>query len=152
MTFEHSIQIGAAAASLFGLTQDYRRRLEWDPFLRAADLLGGAQEAGLGVRARCVAWYGSAMETEYVSFDPPSTTAVKMTRGPRLIRQFAGTWHFHEESPGQTRVSFRYHLRARPAWLTAVVAWFFARDTRKRLQALKAFVERPVANVGRSGG
>jgi hypothetical protein len=48
-------------------------------------------------------------------------------------------------SPGLTRVSFRYHLRARPRWLswllTPALAWAFARDTRKRLVALKAAVE-----------
>jgi hypothetical protein len=86
------------------------------------------------------------METEYVSFNPPRTCAVKMTRGPRLIDAFAGSWRFEEVSPGRTRVHFRYHLRARPWWLswllTPFLGWVFARDTRKRLVALKAAVER----------
>ena len=77
MTFEHAVLIRAPAAALFALTQDYTRRLEWDPFLRSAELLGGAAEAGVGVRANCIARSGLAMETEYVSFNPPTTTAVK---------------------------------------------------------------------------
>jgi len=85
------------------------------------------------------------METEYVSFNPPHTCAVQMTRGPQLIDRFAGTWRFDEVSPGQTRVRFRYHLRARPRWLswtlTPLLACIFARDTRKRLAALKVAVE-----------
>jgi ribosome-associated toxin RatA of RatAB toxin-antitoxin module len=145
MTFEQSIEIAAAPAELFTLTQDYRRRLEWDPFLRSAELVGGATAPGVGVRAWCVARSGLGMETEYVSFQPPRVTAVKMTRGPWLIRRFAGSWRFEEIAPGRTRVGFRYHLEARPRWLawlvTPIMGWVFAHDKRKRLAALKTAVE-----------
>jgi ribosome-associated toxin RatA of RatAB toxin-antitoxin module len=145
MTFEHSILIHATAAELFALTQDYSRRLEWDCFLKAAYLLDGARRAGLGVRANCVARSGLAMETEYVSFNPPSVTAVKMTRGPWFIESFAGSWRFIEEAQGRTRVYFKYSVRAWPRWLdpllSPVLALMFARDTRKRLAALKSAVE-----------
>jgi ribosome-associated toxin RatA of RatAB toxin-antitoxin module len=145
MTFDQSITIGASPGELFALTQDYARRLEWDPFLKSAELRHGAPAAGVGVRAYCVAQSGLGMETEYVSFNPPRACAVKMTRGPRLLACFAGSWRFEELSPGRTRVGFRYHLRARPRWLswllTPVLAWIFAGNTRKRLVALKAAVE-----------
>ncbi len=145
MNFEQSVVIAAAPGDLFALTQDYVRRLEWDPFLKSAELLDGAPTAGVGVRAYCVAHNGLGMETEYVSFNPPRACAVRMTRGPRIIGSFAGSWRFEEVSPGVTRVGFRYNLRARPRWLawllTPVVGWVFARDTHKRLAALKAAVE-----------
>jgi len=144
-TFERSIEIAATPEDLFALTQDYGRRLEWDPFLRSAELLDGAAAAGLGVRALCVSRDGRAMETEYISFDPPRTCAVKMTRGPRWIGRFAGSWRFVPAAPGRTRVVFRYHLRARPAWLawalTPVLSLRFFRDTRRRLAALRDAVE-----------
>lgn len=153
MTFEQSIVIAAAPAELFALSQDYGRRLEWDPFLKSVELLGGARESGVGVRAWCVARSGLGMETEYVSFNPPRACAVKMTRGPRLIDRFAGSWRFEEVAPGRTRVGFRYHLRTRPRWLawllTPVMGWVFARDTRKRLAALKAAVEQQGLLAGR---
>ena len=156
MTFEHAIDIAASPAELFDLTQDYGRRLEWDPFLRSAELLGGATSAGVGVRAWCVAKSGLGTETEYVSFHPPRVTAVKMTRGPRLIGSFAGSWRFDEVAPGVTRVSFRYHLQVRPRWLawllTPVLGWVFARDTRRRLAALKDAVERRGLLAGAGGG
>ena len=146
MTFDHSVLILASPTELFALTQDYARRLQWDPFLKSAELLDGATTAAVGVRAYCVAHNGMGMETEYVSFNPPRTCAVKMTRGPRLIESFAGSWRFEEVAPSQTRVGFCYHLRASPvclSWLlTPIVAWVFARDMRKRLAALKEFVER----------
>ena len=66
MTLEHSVEIAAPAADLFALTQDYGRRLEWDPFLRSAELLGGVTGPGVGVRAYCVAHSRLGMETEFV--------------------------------------------------------------------------------------
>ena len=155
MTFDQSIVIAASAGELFALTQDYSRRLEWDPFLKSAELVGGASAAGVGVRAYCVAHSGLGMETEYVSFNPPRACAVKMTRGPRLLSSFAGSWRFEEVAPDRTRVGFRYHLRARPWWLswllTPIMGWVFARDTRKRLVALKVAVEQR-GLLARSGG
>lgn len=156
MTFGESIEIEADPASLFRLSQDYGRRLEWDPFLRSASLVGEAREAGLGVRALCVSRGGWAMVTEYVSFNPPRATAVTMTRGPRFLRSFAGSWRFEEVAPGRTRVGFRYSLRARPWWLswllTRILARAFARDTRDRLRALKEAVESRGLLAGAPGG
>lgn len=80
MKLEEAVLIHADPISLFRLTQDYERRLEWDPFLQSANLIGDAKEAGVGVKALCVSKGGWAMETEYVSFNPPHATAVKMTR------------------------------------------------------------------------
>ncbi len=139
MTFEQAVEIAAPAADLFALTQDYGRRLEWDPFLRSATLVVGAAAPGVCVRAYCVARTGLGMETEYVSFHPPRVAAVRMTRGPRVVRSFAGAWRFTEVGSGLTRVSFRYAMHGRPQLLTPVLAWAFARDTRRRLAALKAF-------------
>jgi ribosome-associated toxin RatA of RatAB toxin-antitoxin module len=145
MTFEEAIVINADASALFRLSQDYSRRLQWDPFLRSASLLGNAREAGVGVRALCTSQNGLAMETEYVTFNPPRATAVTMTRGPWLLASFAGSWRFDEIELGRTRVSFRYNLQARPKWLswflTPVFAWAFARETRNRLRALQGFVD-----------
>ena len=146
VTFDDSIVIAAEPAALFRLSQDYNRRLEWDPFLKSATLLNTAKEAGVRVRALCVDRNGTAMETEYVSFNPPRATAIKMTRGPWFLSGFAGSWRFEEIEPGRTRVGFRYSLEARPralAWLlNPILARSFARDTRARLRALKEAVER----------
>jgi ribosome-associated toxin RatA of RatAB toxin-antitoxin module len=145
MTFEQSIVIAATPDELFALTQDYTRRLDWDPFLKSAELVGGAHAPAVGVRAYCVAHSGLGMETEYISFNPPRTTAVKMTRGPWLIGAFAGSWRFEEIATGKTRVRFCYNLHARPRWLswllTPILAAVFGRDTRQRLAALKVAVE-----------
>jgi ribosome-associated toxin RatA of RatAB toxin-antitoxin module len=145
MKFDDSILIHAEATALFHLSQNYNRRLQWDPFLRSAGLLDGAVEPGVGVRALCVDRNGTGMETEYVSYNPPRAVAIKMTRGPWFLENFAGSWRFEEVEPGQTRVEFRYSLSARPRWmswlLNPILRRVFARDTRRRLVALKEAVE-----------
>ncbi|HZS03305.1 MAG TPA: SRPBCC family protein [Blastocatellia bacterium] len=144
-TFERSIEINAPRAALFTLTQDYTRRLQWDPFLREARLVNGADKPAVGVRAWCVARTGMGMETEYVSFNPPERTAVKMTRGPRILRTFAGSWIFEAQSENRTRVIFRYHVSVSPGWLSFVLEPIlrkvFSNDIRRRLEALKRAVE-----------
>lgn len=142
---EEAIEIQAPAEEVYRLTQNYRRRLEWDPFLKSAELLEGATEVGVGMRARCVSRSGWVMITEYVSANPPRSTAVKMTSGPWFLDRFAGSWRFEEIEPSRTRVTFRYSLAVRPgllAWLLEpVVGRVFAAETRRRLLALKEAVE-----------
>ena len=112
--FRQSIEVAAEPAVLFDLTQDYARRLDWDPFLKEARLIDGAESPGVGVRAWCVARNGLGMETRYVSFNPPGACAVEMTRGPWFFRSFSGSWRFEAIGPGRTRVTFTYSLDGRP--------------------------------------
>ena len=60
-TRRETIEISGEPEAIFDLVHDYSRRLDWDPFLRDAQILGGASEAGTGVLTRCVARNGLAM-------------------------------------------------------------------------------------------
>jgi hypothetical protein len=144
-TFQQAVVVRGNRAALFALTQDYGRRLCWDPFLKEARLLGRETQVAVGVRAWCVAWYGLGMETEYVRVSPPDVVAVRMTRGPAILAAFAGAWRFEEAGPERVRVVFRYHLKVRPRCLRTVLEpmamALFAWDTRLRLQALRRTVE-----------
>lgn len=149
-TLEAAIEIHAGPEVVFDLIHDYARRLEWDPFLKEATLLDGAQTAGLGVRARCTArsgFAGLAMETIYVSFDRPRVAAVKMTKGPAVLETFAASLCQEDIAPGVTRVRYRFNFSTRPRWLRAVAdpiaAALFRREVRQRLEALKGYLERP---------
>ena len=146
MKSEHVAVISASQAEVFALTQDYSRRLSWDPFLRRAELLGGAVAPDIGVRAWCEARSGWGMETEYVSFMPPRLAAVKMTRGPWILESFGGAWEFSSVGEKSTTVIFRYQFRTRPRWLAWVIEplarrWF-SWETRKRVLALQAAIEK----------
>src|SRR5262249_51116232 len=144
-TFEQVIEINATPMELFRVTQDYNHRLDWDPFLKEARLVGGAKAAGLGAHAWCVAINGLGMETEYVSFNPPKTGPVKMTKGPAIFASFAGSWRFHQLGPACTRVIFRYHVAAAPRWLgfaiDPIMRLVFKYEIAKRLASLKRTVE-----------
>ncbi|NOK21723.1 type II toxin-antitoxin system RatA family toxin [Corallococcus carmarthensis] len=139
MRFTESIRITCPRERVFAYTQDYGQRLVWDTFLREAVLMDGATEAGPGVKAWCVSWHGLGMETQYVSFQPPAVTAVKMTRGPRLFESFAGSWRFDEDAPGGTLVTFTYafELRRPFGWLTPLMKRVLVREVRGRLRDLK---------------
>ena len=140
--FRQSIEVAAEPVVLFDLTQDYDHRLDWDPFLKEAKLLGGAEVPGIGVRAWCVARNGLGMETRSVSFNPPGACAVEMTRGPWFFRSFSGSWRFDPVGPGRTRVTFTYSLVGRPVLLSGILRFVFARETSRRLEALKRAAER----------
>jgi ribosome-associated toxin RatA of RatAB toxin-antitoxin module len=133
--FRQTIEVAAEPNVLFDLTQDYTHRLDWDPFLKEARLVGGAERPGVGVRAWCVARNGLGMEPEYVSFNPPGACAVEMTRGPWFFRTFSGSWRFDRIGPDRTRVTFAYSLVGRPRVLTGLIRFVFARETRRRLEA-----------------
>ncbi|RYD90035.1 MAG: SRPBCC family protein [Sphingobacteriales bacterium] len=141
--FSESIHIACTPEAAFDLTQDYDQRLAWDTFLIEARLVGGATEAGAGIRSWCVAHNGMGMETEYVSFRRPKVAAVKMTRGPWLFSAFTGSWNFRAESGG-TKVTFLYAYRLR---FPASIGGFYVRrrlnrEVRQRLADLKKRLER----------
>src|SRR5262245_39469128 len=125
--------------------QDYERRLEWDEFLTEARLVGGAIQAGPGVRALCVDRAGRAMETEYVSYRRPERVAVRMTRGPWMFQAFAGSWTYTAIDASRTRVAFRYHVEGGPRLLARcadrALEWVFAREMEKRLISAKQRLE-----------
>ena len=143
-----SCDLTADANAVFDLIHDYDRRLEWDPFLRRACLLDGASSADVGISSRCVArWLagGMAMDTVYVSFNRPTVAAVKMTRGPFFLDQFAASIRLIPASEVGTRIEYRFHFGTSPLWkmlgLERIVAGVFRRETERRLQALKQFLE-----------
>lgn len=143
------IDIHAASGDVFDLVHDYSRRLEWDPFLREARLLDGAEVSGIGVSSRCVARRsvgGFAMDTVYVTFTRPTVAAVSMTRGPWFLRAFGASIRHDTISDGSVRVTYRYTFKACPRFLAfliePVVQLIFRRETSRRLSALKHFVER----------
>jgi len=135
--------IAASADSIFAFSQDYSKRLSWDPFLREAILLGGAVSAGVGARSWCVSRFGLGMESEYVSYNPPKVVAVKMTKGPWILRQFAASWSFHAVGAREAEVSFLYSFQVRTYLrpLAPLIGIFFRYEMKRRLQSLKRACE-----------
>ena len=141
--FSEKIEINCAPGVEFDFTQDYDRRLNWDTFLKKADLIEGATEAAKGVKAYCVAKNGLGMETEYVSFNRPKATAIKMTKGPFMFRSFLGSWTFKETQINLTEVTFLYSftLRFPFTMIQKVIQRNLRSNVRQRLIDLKKNIE-----------
>ena len=141
--FSEKILINSNSSSIFDYTQDYNNRLVWDTFLIKADIIDGAEKAGLGVKTYCVAKNGIGMETEYVSFNRPKVTAVKMINGPYMFKSFLGSWRFKELEEQLTEVTFLYALRLRFPFNIAsrFITNNLRNNVKQRLADLKSNIE-----------
>jgi ribosome-associated toxin RatA of RatAB toxin-antitoxin module len=137
--FSESVDIKGSPESIFDYTQDYKNRLKWDTFLVEARLLNNAIRPDKGVKAWCVAKNGLGMETQYVSFNRPKVTAIKMTKGPYMFRDFAASWTFAEKDPDMTRVTFTYtcDLRFPYNLITPIIQFVLRKNVKQRLKDLK---------------
>lgn len=153
--FSEKILIAKPQLAVFDYTQNYQKRLEWDTFLIKAYLLEDAQEAEMGVKAYCVAYNGLGMETEYVSFQRPHVTAIKMTKGPIMFSSFLGSWNFKKITEHKTQVIFlyAYQLRFPFSLLSYVIKHLLRKNVKHRLQDLKRKLEQsselPLVDRGR---
>lgn len=111
--FTETILIDKNSEQVFDFTQDYNKRLEWDTFLKKAELIEDASSADKGVKAYCLAKNGIGMTTEYVTFNRPKATAIKMTNKSFIFKSFLGSWTFKEITPNQTEVLFLYSFSLR---------------------------------------
>jgi ribosome-associated toxin RatA of RatAB toxin-antitoxin module len=137
--FSETIKVEAKRELVFDFAQDYKNRLKWDSFLTEAYLLDNATGADQGVKAWCVSRNGLGMETQYVSFNRPKVTAIKMTKGPYMFKEFAASWTFKEETTETTNVTFLYAFSLRFPFNLAgfVVKRILQRNVRQRLLDLR---------------
>jgi ribosome-associated toxin RatA of RatAB toxin-antitoxin module len=135
-------EVQAGAAALFALSQDYGKRLSWDPFLREIGFLDGATKTRAGVAVRVKARNGLTMVVRHTTVDAPRRVAMTMVNGPAIFRRFSGAWTFEALSAGCTRVTFRYHFDLKTIVARAALGWIVARVLRwemtRRLVALKS--------------
>jgi ribosome-associated toxin RatA of RatAB toxin-antitoxin module len=141
--FAETILINEKPEQVFDFTQDYNKRLKWDTFLKKADLIDGAKSAEKGVKAHCVAKNGIGMVTEYVTYNRPKVTAIKMTKGPFMFNSFLGSWTFKEMSNNKTEVVFLYSFSLRFPFnlLTKTIKNNLRTNVKKRLIDLKNKIE-----------
>ena len=142
--FTEIIEINCTPEVVFDLTQDYNQRLSWDTFLKKAHLIEGAVKADKGVKAYCVAKNGLGMVTEYITYNRPKATAIKMTQGPLIFKSFLGSWTFKEIKKGMTEVTFLYsfQLRFPFSFFNQMVKRNLESNVKKRLSDLKIKIEK----------
>lgn len=132
--------IRTSQAEAFELSQDYTRRQEWDPF--AASLAGYKRDPSNRF-ADITAWHGAKMRVEYIAWFPPERAAIRMEKGPFVLASFAGSWAFKQQGD-VVDARFRYQIKAKPLWkwLEPLMLLYFRWETRRRLRALKRYLER----------
>lgn len=145
-TIKQQIEINLNQTDLFDLTQDYSKRLEWDCYLSEAYLLNDAKQADVGVDAFCKNKSGSIMVSRYISFNRPTVAAVAMTKGPYLLSRFSGAWNVKKTGEDSSLLVFTYRFELKGGLFgklfLPVASYLFARDMKKRLTAIKEFVEK----------
>ena len=139
VTVRESVHIRAAPERVWDFTQDWTRRADWDPAIRAAEVLPGPTRA---VRARTSA---GTFLVRYKLFDRPHRTSLAMTTDrPGTFRGGGGSWEYAPEGDG-TRFTQQNTLVLRPgmvaAYLRPFVRWQLARLTRKALANAKRILE-----------
>jgi hypothetical protein len=141
--------INRPCVEVFDLLHDYERRLEWDPLLRKACLLHGASRAEVGVQSLCAGKWskgGIPMVTEYVSFKRGEYAAVKQINRPPFFKNFAAAIRHTSLGDSRSQVTYVYHFEAKPKWLAwllePIMNLSLQREIKKRLKALKAFLEK----------
>lgn len=141
--FTETIIIDDNAENVFDFTQDYSNRLKWDTFLKKADIIDGASNADKGVKAYCVAKNGIGMVTEYITFNRPRVTAIKMTKGPYMFKSFLGSWTFKQVTDNKTEVIFLYSFLLRFPFnlLTMFIKNNLQTNVKQRLIDLKNNIE-----------
>jgi hypothetical protein len=94
-------------------------------------------------KAWCVSRHGIGMETEYVSFRRPEVTAIRMTKGPWYIKDFAGSWRFQREGNSATKVIFTYSIKFRGMleYLLSPFSFVLMKNIQQRLKDLKISLE-----------
>lgn len=143
---EHEIEIACPIEQVYEVSQDYAVRYEWDPFPEKIEFLEGAKEIKVGVRVNVLAKSGLSMVVEFIQVSPPTVAAIKMVKGPSILKSFVGSWRFIELENGHTRVIFTYSLSAKkcafPFIANPVLSWYFGRKVKSRLIGLCRYCER----------
>lgn len=145
------ITIDAPAEQVFEVIHDYAIRTEWDTLLRSASMQAG-EEPGTDAVAICKArWYlgGLTFATRYVSYRPPVVAAVTLVKPYFVFENWSASIR-HRSVDSVTGdasvVTYTLTLKCRPGWLArpleAVANRLFAIETRRRLRALKRYIER----------
>ena len=142
---EFQVTIKAPIEMVYQVSQDYSLRYEWDSFPENISLLNGAKSIEKGTRVSVTAKNGLNMEVEFVQVMPPTTSAIKMTKGPIVLQGFSGSWVFKSISAKETNAKFIYSIKTKwwsiPLISEFIASWYFFKVIKSRLNGLKAYCE-----------
>lgn len=141
----YQVEINSPLEKVYEISQDYSLRYDWDPFPETIEFLDGATTIDIGKRVKIVAKSGLKMEVEFVQVSPPEVTAIKMLKGPFILKTFAGSWIFKALPNGNTKATFSYTIKTKnwafPLISDKLINWYFGKHVKVRLDGLKQYCE-----------
>ena len=145
-TIKRSIEINSSQNNVFEITQNYHVRLEWDSYLTEARLLGDSQSASIGKESYCKNKLGMVMISKYISYKSLDVAAVKMIKGPGILKKFSGAWNVKSIGVEESLVTFTYNYELNGKIINklfgSISAYFFGWEMKVRLNYLKKYCER----------
>lgn len=118
---EATTEIAVPIEDAFALSQSQGEvRFAWDPFVKDQHLLHGATRPDKGVQTFTKSKHGLKMVTEYTSFNPPKQVGMKLVKGPPFFVSFGGGWSFVSVDDNNTRATWRYTFKVKPAVLAPI--------------------------------
>jgi hypothetical protein len=140
---EEAIEIGAPPEAVFGVLHDFGQRLAWDRSMSGARLKN-AEFAEVGAQTQCITTWALArteVSFEYLELEEGVLAVLEMVKRPWPIRKMAATIQHRACGNGRSRVSYRFKLAIGPQIAESIFGVFMRWQTRKRLRALKHYVE-----------
>ena len=101
-------------------------RMRWDVFIREQRLLDGATVPAVGVQTLTVSRRGLRMVSEYVSYRPPTSVGMKVTRLPWFFEKLGGGWRFAPHPDG-CLATWKYNFSCKPKLIAPIAEWIGVR-------------------------
>lgn len=150
-----AITIDATAEQVFDVVHDYEIRTDWDTLLRSARMEGNRVPEQGAVAVCAARWYlgGLVFRTRYVTFNRPVVAAVTLVKPYFIFENWSASIRHREVAglgansagDGASEVIYTLNLRCRPTRfarpLEVVAMKAFELETRRRLRALKRYIE-----------
>lgn len=140
---EESIDIGAPAEAVFGVLHDFGQRLAWDCTMSTARLKN-AESAEIGAQTQCITVWAlgrTEVSFEYLELDEGLMAVLEMVKRPWPIQQMTAVIQHRPQGDDHSKVSYRFKLGVGPRLLEPIAGHYLRWQTRKRLRALKRYVE-----------
>lgn len=144
----------ARAEVVFDAFHHHAWRCRWDSLVGAARVVGGAPCPYVGAVTENAGggWLGLlSMRTEFVTFERPKVAAAAMQGRAFPFARWAASMRHRPLDAGHSVMLYTYSFETRPRalrWLMEpVTKWVFDRQTRKRFDRMRAFLEGHAAEI-----
>lgn len=147
-SIEQQLAINCSLEKVYEISKDYSVRYDWDPFPESIEFIDGATEVKVGARVSVIAKSRLRMIVEFIQISPPHVAAVKMIKGPFILKSFSGSWIFKPLPNDTTLVIFKYNLKAKkwaiPLITNKLLNWYFSAKVKARLFGLARYCENEI--------